>query len=130
MAIKVPVGDKDGPLIPGIDGITSTVCEQLVDSPLKEPFNTVRAHFAADHRSEPNVEDLLTHIRSLRQVAGTDAVRGVRATDLDGLDRAICDVIVDLVNKSLPNSATAYHHVAAWIGAIPRTDPVEIFTPN
>ncbi len=130
MAIKVPADGTKTPLIPGIEGITQAVHERLGASSLKAPFETVRAHFTADQRGEPNVEDLLTHVRSLRRVAGNDAVRGVRAEDLDALDSAICRIIVEVVNKSLPSSDTPYHKVAAWIGAILRSHPVEIFTPN
>ena len=117
-------------MIPGIEGITRTVRELLETSDMKSPFETILAHFAADQRGEPNVEDLLTHVRSLRSVAGNDQVRGVSAGDLDKLDRAICEVIADVVDKSLPSSDTPYRNVAAWIGAIPRAHPVEVFTPN
>lgn len=130
MAIKVLADGTEAPLIPGIDGITQAVHERLAVSSTKEPFETVRAHFTADHRGEPNVEDLLTHVRSLRRVAGNDAVRGVRAEDLDALDSAMCEIIVEVVNRSLPSNDTPYHKVAAWTGAIPRSHPVEIFTPN
>ena len=79
MAIKVHVESRQIPLIPGIDGITKAVKEELKASPHNGPFDTVCAHFEADGRGEPTVEDLLTHIRSLRHVAGSEAVRGVKA---------------------------------------------------
>lgn len=130
MAIKVLVESRQTPLIPGIDGITAAVRERLAASPHKEPFEVLCGHFVTNGRGEPSVEDLLTHIRSLRQVAGSDAIRGLKAADLDDLDREICETIVRVVNKMLPGNDTPYHKVAAWIGAIARTHPVEIFTPN
>jgi hypothetical protein len=63
-------------------------------------------------------------------VAGEDEpVRGLMAGDLDALDRKICETIVRLVDKSLPEGSP-YHRVAAWVGAADRLFPVEFFTPN
>jgi len=130
MAIKLLVSGSETPLIPGIEGITKVIHDRLITSPDKELYEKVCSHFATDHRNEPSVEDLLTHIRALRQVAGNDSVRGLRAGELEALDREICEIIVGVVDKSLPANDTPYHRVAAGIGAVPRSQPVEIFTPN
>ena len=108
MAIKVTNGATTEPLIPGIEGITKTVRDRLNTSEVKDPFQTILNHFAHDQRGEPNVEDLLTHVRSLRGVAGRDEIRGVTASDLDTLDHDISKIIVDAVHKILPNSDTPY----------------------
>ena len=46
------------------------------------------------------------------------------------MDNAICTEIVDAVRKELPTSDTAYHKLSAWINAVQREFPVEIFTTN
>jgi hypothetical protein len=120
-------GANDEPLIPDIAGITKIVCERLEKSP---QLKQVRDHFSKDGRAEPNVEELLSHIRALRTVAGSDAVRGLKADDLDQLDANICGVIHELAARTLPNNETAYHRVAAWVDAGARTLPVELFTTN
>ena len=73
---------------------------------------------------------MLTHIRALRAVAGSDTVRDLSADQLDRLDVRICDLIHESVNKELPNHKTPYHHAALWVNSIPRDYPVEIFTTN
>jgi len=130
LAIRVHVNGAEVPLIPDIAGLTKVLDDRLIKSEQQKSYEIVLGHFKADKREEPNVEDLLSHIRSLRQVAGNDIVRGIAAKDLEALDRAICGFIVEAVDKTLPDSSTPYHKVAAWIGAIPRSYPVEIFTTN
>jgi hypothetical protein len=46
------------------------------------------------------------------------------------LDAEICSNVNNIVRQSLNSIDTPYHKIAAWIGAIPRTYPVEIFTTN
>jgi hypothetical protein len=90
----------------------------------------VIGHLKTDGCDEPTVEDILSHVRALRAIAGNDAARGLTAAELDMLDSAICDVIVDVMRESLPHSDTPYHRIAGWAGAIQREQPVEIFTTN
>ena len=129
-AIKININGCESPLIPGIEGLTKAVCDKLVLSEKKEAIGTVLTHFKTDEREAPNIEDILSHIRILHQVAGKESVRGLTSTELDQLDHEICETIVTMVKKELPNKDTPYHKVAAWIGAIQRTHPVEIFTTN
>lgn len=117
----------DEALIPDICGITEHVIQQLGKSPALEQ---VRQNCSQDGCEDATVEDLLSHIRALRTIAGTDAVRGLKADDLDEIDEEICRVIHELVNKALPDSDTSYHRVAAWIDAGVRSLPVEVFTTN
>lgn len=130
MAVSGPRADQDEPIIPGIEGITDLVRDSFRESEDQQLFQTLMDHFAVDEHGPPNVEDLLTHVRSLRSVAGNDMVRGLTATNLDKLDIEISKSVVRAVNKSLRGNDTPYHKLAAWIGAIPRTHPIEIFTPN
>jgi SIR2-like domain len=129
-AIRVQVDGSDEPLIPDIDGLTQRVYRDLKCSSQRESFEKVCAHLKADGNEDPTIEDWLTHIRSMCQVAGSEAVRGLTAKELDSLDEAICEKIVELSQKALPTVGTPYHKLAAWIQATARTEPVEIFTPN
>jgi ubiquitin len=130
MAIR-PGGANKPPLIPGIVGITKVVRDKLSKCKDCGPLlKTVEEHFKKDERSDTTVEDILTHIRALRAVAGKDEVRGLSAEKLDKLDENVCRIIHEVVDKSLPNSETAYHRIAAWVDAIGREKPIEIFTTN
>ncbi|MBI5885284.1 MAG: SIR2 family protein [Deltaproteobacteria bacterium] len=129
MAIK-PDGGNGLPLIPDIAGITKVVRNQLSTSEAhKTILETVEGHFKKDDRNDMNVEDMLSHIRALRAVAGKDKVRDLSAEELDKLDKEVCELILKLVDKVLPIE-TPYHRIAAWVDAIGRERPVEIFTTN
>jgi hypothetical protein len=130
MAIR-PGGEGSPPLIPDIAGITMAVHERLSECKDWGPLlKIVEDHFQKDDRTDANVEDILSHIRTLRIVAGNDTVRGLSAANLDTLDETICQIIHDLADKALPDYETPYHRVAAWVDGIRREKPVEIFTPN
>jgi hypothetical protein len=129
-AVKVTVDNKQIPLIPDIAGMTSHVSQVLAKSKHKQLFETVSAHVKTDTGIAPDVESILSHIRSLKQVAGKESVRGCSAQDLDNIDTEICQLIGEVANKKLPSRTTPYHKTAAWIGAIQRIFPVEIFTTN
>ena len=115
------------PLIPDIAGITKSVCESLNDS---GTLATVMGNLEEDGMSQPTVEDILTHVRGLRAVAGAGAVRGLSSSQLDQLDTGICELIQTIVHKDLPTAATPYHSLASWIKATERAHPVEVFTTN
>jgi hypothetical protein len=131
LSIKTGNGEKSQPLIPDVAGITQAVCQNLAShKECKNLLKLVQDHFTKDGRENPNVEDILSHIRGLRAVAGKDMIRGLTAEDLDRLDMEICRVIQGLADKPLPSSDTPYHRVAAWIDATPRDIPVQVFTTN
>ena len=128
VAIQTADGD---PLIPDIEGMTKRARTFLEGSGELAPlFKIVEEHFATDGSLEPNIEDLLSHIRGLRLVAGKDRARGLTADELDQLDLGICTVITDLAKKSLPNIETPYHATCLWTDAVGREHPVEFFTTN
>jgi hypothetical protein len=130
MAIKLAT-EGNPPLIPDIAGITIAVRGRLSQCQDCGPLlKIVEDNFQKDQRTDANVEDMLSHIRALRTVAGNDAVRGLCAANLDTLDETICQAIHDLADKTLPDSETPYHRVAAWVDGIGRDKPVEIFTTN
>jgi hypothetical protein len=126
-----PDGDDKPPLIPDIGGITQKVREALTKCKECAPLlNIVEEHFKIDSRNDTNVEDMLSHIRALRAVAGKDKVRDLCGADLDKLDDKICSLIHELADKALPNVETPYHYIASWVDAVGRDMPVEIFTTN
>jgi hypothetical protein len=130
MSIKVG-DDKKSPLIPDIDGITKVVRASLAGSKDCGPlFKILEKHFEKDGRNNATVEDMLTHVRSLRAVAGKEEARGLSAVDLDKLDKEICEIIYKVSDKSLPDSGTPYHCISSWVDAVRRDNPVEIFTTN
>jgi hypothetical protein len=130
MAIRVG-SDNGQPLIPDIDGITKAVRDALANCKECSPLlKMLDGHFSKDGRSDVNVEQMLSHFRALRAVAGNDSVRGLSAASLDKLDEKVCQTIHELADKTLPSTETPYHRVASWAGAVPRENPVEIFTTN
>ena len=115
------------PLIPDIKGLTDLVAKELAAD---KSFIAINGQLLKDNSRAPNIEEILGHIRSLRQVAGLDTVRGLTAQELDDLDQKICISIVGVAKASLPTDSTPYHHLAAWAGARTRQFPFQIFTTN
>ena len=130
MAIRLG-GDQNPPLIPDIAGITKVVRDALGKIPEFAPLlNIVDDHFRKDGRNDANVEEILSHVRALRSVAGNDEVRGLSAANLDKLDEKVCELIHKLADKSLPNTETPYHRIASWVEGVGREMPIEVFTTN
>lgn len=131
MSIKDESHENNPPLIPDIMGITKLVCDELAEcEECAAALKKVQGHFTQDGHEECTVEDILSHIRALRSVAGNDMVRDLCAKDLDILDKKICDMIQSVVEKELPNTLTPYHRLALWVDAVQREKPVELFTTN
>ncbi len=126
----VAIRTKDGALIPDIDGLTKAVVAELDKGECKICLKTVLSHFKEDKKSAPNVEELLSHIRSLKQVAGCGEVRGLKSSDLEKMERQISTTIATIVDQELPSQDTPHHHLARWTKSTPRSLPVEIFTTN
>jgi len=126
------IKNKDeSPLIPDIEGLTKVVIEQLNKKGAnKKNLEIILKHFQTDGKKTVNIEDILSHIRALRQVAGKEKARDLKSEELDQLDTKICDTIVEVVKKELPGVDTPYHKLASWIAAIVRDNPIEIFTTN
>ncbi len=123
--------DDGNPLIPDVTGMTAGVRNALaICHKYADLLQTIDGHFAADGNDTPTVEDMLTHVRALHAVAGSEKVRDLSAEQLDSLDDKICLLINQSVDKPLPDNETPYHQVAAWIDAISRSHPIELFTTN
>lgn len=131
-AIRVPRegGDGDGPLVPDIAGLTQSVSDALSASrDLATPFDTLVKILAEDGFGTPNIENMLSRIRSLRDAAGATDVRGLSAKELDDLDQGICRTISKTVAQTLPDSKTPYHALARIVSSY-RSPPSEMFTTN
>jgi hypothetical protein len=112
------------PLIPTIGELTKNVLDALgtaYGATLKE----IEAELPT-----PNIENILSHVRTLASVIGTTNVHGLDAHGYEALSQAICDEIGKIANQPLPDSVTPYSGLVAWIGGTDREHAVEIFTTN
>lgn len=130
LGVRVTRSGRDEPLIPDIAGMTVHVDRVLRSSAHKNIYELVQKHFSDDGLPVPNVEQLLSHVRFLKQVAGKDKARNISAVDAETLDATICNELAKMADQRLPSLETPYHKLAAWTGAINRSFPVEIFTTN
>lgn len=125
--------------IPDVAGLTVRIRERLQERDVTTPPPVPLLGPIWDKLSEsckcaivkiPNVEHILSEIRTLCSRRGNGDVDGVSKADLQLLDSTICDFIAEEVGKSLPVHRCAYHRFASWVGGLQRITPVEIFTPN
>lgn len=117
--------------IPDVAGLTIAVGASLsVEPEFKEPWAKLTDACRMKEVPTPNVEHILTQLRTICALKGTASVDGMTADKLIKLDAKICELIASIVGKDLPQHTNAYHRFAAWIGHIDRINPVEIFTPN
>jgi hypothetical protein len=77
-----------------------------------------------------NIEDILSLIRRYMAIAGENGIKGFKMDDLKNLENKICRELSSLLEVSLPNTNTPYHHLVNWISSISRPNAVEIFTTN
>ena len=117
---SLSVQDTEGkPLIPDISGLTKQVKEILTkDQELAEVPKTEWDRVIARGIRIPTVEDILSHIRTLKSLYGEGRIDVFSGDNLGKLDTAICERIRNIVSKPLPTSDTAYHALASWIQAI------------
>jgi len=129
VGVRVKADDGSvGSLIPDIAGLTKLVDERLRSDDLyRASYIALMERFAGS--PAPNIEGVLTHLRGLQDVVRGGTIDGLNQQVLVDLDAAICKLTTDVVGKDLPEK-TPYHQLAAWIGGISRSYPVEVFTPN
>lgn len=111
-------------LIPAIAGLTSRVLKE-VDDP-SGAISSVRADLPAGS----NIEHILSRIRSLSTLIGTQKMYGLDAAGFRTLAEQICVSIGEIAAAALPSEHNAFTELAAWIGGTERAHPVEVFTPN
>jgi len=132
-----PLGiyDKDGTNsikhIPDVAGLTAAVESKLVtEKDLLECWQKLATACKTSKCKLPNVEHILTQLRTICALKGASTVDGMSFESLQKLDAKVCEIIVELVNKSLPDYNNAYQRFALWVRQLERTYPLEIFTPN
>ena len=132
-----PLGiyDKEGKYsikhIPDVAGLTTAIGSALEsDADFKECWTKLTTACKTTKCPTPNIEHILTQLRTICALKGTANVGGMTTAALEKLDTKICGLIVTTVGKALPDYTTSYHRVAAWIGQLERIHAVEIFTPN
>jgi hypothetical protein len=132
VAVQIPEGTGTRALIPDISGLTSAISNRLAGSAtLAAGHATLMKRFTDGAvPSNPTIEDILSHIRTLQDVVRNGAIDGLDKAKLIELDAEICKITTQVVGVDLPKSATPYHQLAMWIGGIQRTHPIEVFTPN
>lgn len=130
VAIRIDPATKqlkaDGePLIPAITGLTEQVIKNL-----GAPEQKIVADISKELGESPNIEMILSKIRSLAAVIGDNKVYGQDGEGFVKLGRAICSEIGQIVGAKLPAESNSYTELVAWIGGVDRKHAIEIFTPN
>ena len=117
--------DKGNPLIPDVEKLTARVQGELTDDD-KAAIGALRPQLGGN----PNIEKILTQVRQLSQVIGTEKVHGYNGEEYKVLAGKICASIGKIVAPALPKEPNPYTELVSWIGGTHREHPVEIFTPN
>jgi len=124
-------GSKSIKHIPDVAGLTSSIESELAgEKELLECWRKLKTACTSDKCKAPNVEHILTQLRTICALKGASTVDGMTVDDLSKLDTEIGEIIVKLVNKSLPEYKNAYQRFALWVRQLERTYPLEVFTPN
>jgi hypothetical protein len=120
------------PLIQDIAGLTKKIGNELSAGENQEPsvWDRVISTFTEDGIADPNIENILSTVRGLRNVAGNGTVRGLSKSELEVLETKICEIISNEVDRELPDSNSPYHNLAIWVRSITRESPVHLFTTN
>lgn len=112
------------PLIPAVTELTKQVLNALNTN-----YSTALASVVKD-LNNPNIETILSRVRSLASVIGTAEVHGLDSEGHSKLSETICAEIGKIVNQKLPIGTCAYTDLVAWISGSDRQHAVEIFTTN
>ena len=131
VSIRVKDGDGTKPLIPNIAGLTIAVNEALKSmEDLKGPHAKLTTGLNEDLGRAPNIEDMLSRLRTLATIAGKHSVRELGLDSIQKLEKAITTQITQEVNVELPDTSTPYDDLALWIGSTNRVTAVTLFTTN
>lgn len=108
--------------------MTAKINAKISGSGDAKTLKTLLDQLSAKHPN-PNIEDVLSFIRTIITVADKVVIANLEVTALRALEKNICDSIAEMARVPLPES-TPYHQLAAWIKGVNRTAPVELFTTN
>lgn len=114
--LSVEMDDKTKwPLIPDMKRLSEYVSSKLKSTNPGSPscFDRLIVELKSANKDENNLEDILSFIRSLKDVAhGGGTVRGLKEQELIDLETSICKHIVEKIRVDLPNKSTPYHKFA------------------
>lgn len=127
LSVDMP-SKADLPLIPDVKGLTEWINTELIGN-AKYQLLLVELEKNAK-KDKLNIEDVLSFVRGLKEVAVGGDVRGLSEADLTSLESEVCKKIVEKINVPLPDDKTPYHKLAKWINSIDREIPIEVFTTN
>lgn len=130
LGIYDAAGTKSLKHIPDVNGLTDEVGAALNEAGFKDHWKRLRGACKTEKLPDPNVEHILTQLRTICALRGAVTVDEMTPADLQKLDKKICSQIANAVGKRLPDHTNAYDRFAAWVGHINRVDPIEVFTPN
>jgi hypothetical protein len=119
------IDPKGESLIPAIEGLTKKVLGTLDANQTK-----VVQNISADLGPNPNIEKILSKIRTLASVLGASNVHGSNGDGFKTLGKVISTEIGKVVNVLLPQEVNPYVELAGWIGGTDREHAIEVFTPN
>lgn len=128
MLVDKSTGDlkSDGvPLIPVTAEITRSVLKALSSN-----YGSVLEALVSDLGGDPNIEQILSRVRTLAQALGKSRVHNLDGRGFGQLGEAICKEIGQTVDVRLPTQPNAFSELAGWIGGTARDHAFEIFTPN
>jgi len=125
--LSVKMSKEEWPLIPNIQDLTKWINSELSEN---EKYTLLLVELEKAKKNKENIENVLSFIRGLKEVAGGGEVRGLTEEDLNKLEKAVCEKIVERVDVPLPSNETPYHVLSKWISSINREIPIEIFTTN
>ena len=128
-AIKIKNGaGEPQPLIPAIAGLTDAVNQSLVSSHPK--YDALLSRLSSDLCRDPNIEEILSHVRGLAQIVGRMEVFDLRKDEIERLEKAITGQITQEVTVDLPQELTPYDDLAIWADSVTQDIPIRIFTTN
>lgn len=118
-------------LLPDVAGLTTAITEVLKgEAEFAKQWDQLLAACQTAELPHPNVEHLLTQMRTFCALKGDRTFDGITTAQLRRLDDRICSAIVKILGAGLPGHVTSYHRLAAWISQLQRMHPLQIFTPN
>jgi len=128
LAVNMPA--DQWPLIPDVANLTQYVTNELKSKTAeKNNYDKLIDEVILSELGENNIEDILSFVRGLKEVAVGNSVRGFTKDHLIELEKNICNKIATKLEVNLPNRDTPYHKLAQWI-SIDREKPIEVFTTN
>ena len=106
--LSVEMEDGKWPLVPDVKNLSIYVNSELATNAIYTKLLDELKKAEKDHE---NVENVLSFIRGLLEVAKGGMVRGLTEDDLISLDELVCKKIGEKIDFQLPESETPYHNL-------------------